>query len=215
MDAGQSLKTFAEALSARTPTPGGGSAGAVVGALAAALGAMAGRYTMGRKDAGGGPEDEALEAVIAELDRLRDRLLELAEADAAAYGAYARAARLPRTTEEERVARRAALREAARGALEVPLEAARLAARAAELGARLARECSRRLLSDAAACALLASCACSVVLLNVEENAPEALPDPGERRALDAQVKEIRRAAERSAAEALAWVARRSGGGSA
>ena len=45
----QSLAAFAEMLSSSEPTPGGGGAAALCGALAAALCAMASRLTAGRK----------------------------------------------------------------------------------------------------------------------------------------------------------------------
>ena len=45
----QSYAAFAEALASKAPVPGGGGAAALIGSLAAALGAMATRLTVGKK----------------------------------------------------------------------------------------------------------------------------------------------------------------------
>ena len=45
----RSIHAYLEALSAREPTPGGGSVAALVGALAAGLGVMVANFTLGRK----------------------------------------------------------------------------------------------------------------------------------------------------------------------
>lgn len=178
-------------------------------AFAAALGAMAGRYTLGRKEF-----DEVrvrVEKMVEELDMLRERFLDMAEADEAAYGAYDEASKLPKKTEEQRRARDAALRDAARKALEVPLEVARLACRTGDLGAEMVGICNPRLASDAAACALLASAACSTVLLSVDENASAAFGDSPEREGLESEVRALRNRAVRGAVEAKVAVWLREG----
>ena len=48
VDANSGLATYLEQVAAGTPTPGGGSVAAVVGALAAALGEMVANLTLGR-----------------------------------------------------------------------------------------------------------------------------------------------------------------------
>jgi len=45
----RTLADFAAETAARSPTPGGGSVSAYLGVLGAALGAMAARYSEGRK----------------------------------------------------------------------------------------------------------------------------------------------------------------------
>src|SRR5204862_431436 len=61
------------------------------------------------------------ERASAEGTRLAGRFLEIADEDAAAYGGFAAAMKLPRETDEERAARTRSLRSAARSAAEVPL----------------------------------------------------------------------------------------------
>ena len=78
----QNLSDFTNHLAAKEPVPGGGGAAALIGALAAALGSMAGNYTMGKKAYA---EHEAeVRSAIRAADGLRARLLALIDADAEA-----------------------------------------------------------------------------------------------------------------------------------
>jgi len=79
----QTLQKYLEALAAREPVPGGGSASAICGSLAAALIGMVARYSFGKNKP---PEiEKKLEAILKEADAARIRLLELAGEDAQAY----------------------------------------------------------------------------------------------------------------------------------
>ena len=101
----------------RVPTPGGGAVAAVAAALAVALSRMVTAYSIGPKTS---PEDRAqLESTAKRLERLDGICRRLIDEDAAAYEAYAAAARQVRLQE----APRNTLEEAARLAIAVPLEA--------------------------------------------------------------------------------------------
>ena len=73
------VRGFLDQLAARTPTPGGGGAAAVTGAMAAGLVAMAARFSATRLPEAGELADQA--------DELRRRLAQLADMDARAYAA--------------------------------------------------------------------------------------------------------------------------------
>jgi formiminotetrahydrofolate cyclodeaminase len=153
------------------PTPGGGAVSGVVAALAAALAAMAARY------AARTPENASWAPALAEnADGLIARLLTLAEEDAAAYGRYAEAVRLPREPDPE--PRRAALRAALDGAADVPHRLTALAGEIARTGARLAADGSPHLRSDAGAATLLASAVASSAELLVAGNLSRTPGDP-------------------------------------
>jgi len=113
------LGTFVDRLASAEPVPGGGSASAVAASLGAALVAMVASLSEGR------PKYAAhniLHARSREVGlRLKARFLDLADEDAAAYSGFAAAMKLPRDTDPEVAARRAALKLAARRATEVPL----------------------------------------------------------------------------------------------
>ena len=110
-----SLKSFTDHLSAREPVPGGGGAAALIGALSAALCAMAGSYSTDKKSAEG-HEDE-LRAAIDTAEELRMRLLALVDADAEAFEPLAAAWRLPKDE-----VGRAALQQATLDACVAPMD---------------------------------------------------------------------------------------------
>jgi formiminotetrahydrofolate cyclodeaminase len=115
----QSLAAFTEDLASKEATPGGGAAAAVAATLAASLTAMVVRLSLDRPKYA---EHADLHAeALAASDAARERLLTMADEDAAAYGAYLMARRLPRETETQEEARAAATRDAARQATAVPL----------------------------------------------------------------------------------------------
>ncbi len=167
------LADLAEAVAAKTPTPGGGSVAAAVAALGAALGVMAARFS-----------DDA-EAERA-LDAAKSALLPLVDADAKAYGQVDAARALPKATDDEKSRRREVLQNALAEAAAVPLEGMRLAVRALEALGTLAPHCNRHLASDLAGAALFLSAAAAGCGENVRVNAM-ALRDKGRRETLEAE----------------------------
>jgi glutamate formiminotransferase/formiminotetrahydrofolate cyclodeaminase len=151
-----SLVQFADQLSSQSAVPGGGSASALCGALAAALAAMV---------AGLAPRPDAAvvaaaEILGAEAQSVKDELLEAVDTDARAFDAVLEARRLPRTNDTERAARDAAMRDATRLAIEVPLGVLQRAVRAAALARdaeRMGLEATRSDAGVAAACARTAA----------------------------------------------------------
>ncbi|MFI5006279.1 MAG: cyclodeaminase/cyclohydrolase family protein [Solirubrobacterales bacterium] len=104
------------------PTPGGGSAAALAGALGAALVSMV--CAMPKTRTGAAPERARLDAALAWAREAGERLRALVEEDTRAYDAVMAAYRLPKGTDEEKAARKAAIAGAMVRATEVPLETA-------------------------------------------------------------------------------------------
>ena len=82
-------RAFTEALASNAPTPGGGGAAALVGAVGAALGHMVGALTVGKKKYAA--VEAELTACMERIDALRLRLLELVQRDADCFAPLARA----------------------------------------------------------------------------------------------------------------------------
>jgi formiminotetrahydrofolate cyclodeaminase len=165
-----SLSGFIDRLASADPVPGGGSASAVAGSVAAALVSMVTSLSTGR------PKYEAHEALYewtsVEGRHLSERLLALADEDAVAYGGFAAARKQPRDTDQERAARAAALQVAARVASEVPmlcLEACRDVVAAAEA---LAGRSNVNAASDVLVAVLLGEAAAGGAAANVRINLP-------------------------------------------
>ncbi len=171
---------FLEAVAAKTPTPGGGSVAALAGALAAALAAMVGRLTASRRKYAEVKEEMA--AMIVEAEKLRTALTQRMEEDSAAFEAVMRAYKMPKSSEEEHVARQAAIREAMIHAAEVPLATARDALAAMELAKVAASKGNVNAVTDAATAAWMAMAAIQGAALNVRINAA-SVEDEERRRA--------------------------------
>ncbi len=142
------LIQFADQAAARSPTPGGGSVAAYLGGLGSALGAMAARFTQGRK--GFEAHAAALAAEIAQLDLLRAQLLRLVDADAASYDKVTAAYALPKASDAEKDARKAAVEAALEDALQTPLGTCRVTVEALGVLERLAGHVNPNLASDVA-----------------------------------------------------------------
>ena len=140
------IDAYLDRLASGDPTPGGGSASTVVGALAAALCAMVARITSaGERYAA--VRTEAL-AVTAAADVLRERFGAARPLDEAAYERVVAASALPKNTDEEKRARTAALQAALVGAAEAPLAAAGLSAEGIALAERANALGNTHLVSD-------------------------------------------------------------------
>lgn len=192
-------------LASGAPTPGGGSAAALAGAMAAALVEMVGELTVGR---GGAEADEvAVREIRGSASARRDELIELAELDARAYDAVMAARRLSRETDAERAARSLRLADATREATEIPLRVAEAAAEVLRLAGRIAPLGNPHAVSDVGVAARLAAASVHGALLNVRINLPSlAAEDPLRARA-GSLVDELGAEASRSEDHVLAAVA--------
>ena len=101
--ASMSVTSFVDVLSTASPTPGGGSVAALCGSLGAALAAMVGNLTVGKK--GYEEHDAEMRRVAVAGQALKDELLAAVDRDSAAYDAVMSAMRLPKKTREEEEAR--------------------------------------------------------------------------------------------------------------
>ncbi len=194
--AGPALDEWMDGVASSSPSPGGGTVSAVAGAVAAALAAMVGRLTAGRKNYAA--VDGEFRALIGEAEALRLRLMRLGEEDAAAYGAVSAAYAIPKAEEARRTAAiQAALIEATR----VPLETLRAARAVAALAARAAEAGNRNAASDAGVGALLAEAAARGAAYNVRINVA-GMPDRAAGAPFAAEAVRLVEEASRDAARA-------------
>ena len=172
----ESFESFLERIAASTPTPGGGSASAICGALSAALSRMVANLAVGK------PGYEHIQADLSQVDtrgiELQGRFLALASEDADAYDAVVAAMRLPKASDDERAARREAMQSAYQRAAQVPMETIGAALEALEIAALAAERGNRSAITDAGVAALLAEAAMRGAALNVRVNLA-AIADEG------------------------------------
>ena len=164
---------FLDAMASGSPTPGGGSAAAFVGALGAALTAMVGNLTLGRKKYA--DVQHEVERIMTEVGNLQTALTDAIVEDVEAFDNFMAVWRNKTLDPDMKKVR---LREATIGAAEVPLKVAHLCRQVGELALAVARIGNTNASSDAAAGALFARAAMQTAALNVRINAANLKEDP-------------------------------------
>lgn len=170
------IRQFLSDLASSAPTPGGGTAAAVAGAMGAGLAEMVTALTLAREKYAA--SHEAMRPIARAAAGAREELLALAREDAQAYDEVVAARRLAKDTDEQKAHREERISAANRRATEVPLRTARAAARLLEAMPELAEKGNPNAASDAGAAALLLEAATQAALLNVAINLP-GVSDPG------------------------------------
>lgn len=163
-----SVSSFLDALASGAPTPGGGGAAALAGAMAAALVSMVCNLTIGRQRYA--EAEGEMRQVLDRAERLREELQQLAEDDVAAFNRLSAAYKLPRATDADLAIRRDAIQASLRRATDVPLRTARAAAAVLPLCPAVAERGNQAAVSDIGVAGLLAYSAVRSALLNVEIN---------------------------------------------
>jgi methenyltetrahydrofolate cyclohydrolase len=166
----QPVDTFLDELASGAPTPGGGSAAAIMGAMGAALVSMVCNVTIGKK--GLESVEAEMKAVRDESEKLRLRLTAMVAEDVEAFNGLMAAYRLPKATDEERSRRGAAIQTSLRAATETPLACARACAEVVALSKRAGEKGYAGVISDAGVGVLAANTALRSAALNVYINAP-------------------------------------------
>lgn len=194
------LTAYLEKTASGEPVPGGGSAAALNGALAAALIEMVANLTIGRK--GFAAVEPEMRAAAARAAAARAELAEAIDRDAAAYGAVLQAFRMPKGDEAERAARAAAVQAAFRQAAEVPLAVGRRALELLALGEAVIDRGNPNAASDGAAGVLAARMAVRAAVYNVRINLA-GIADPQLVAALRAEADRLEAEAEEREKRAL------------
>lgn len=164
----ESCEKFVEVLASKAPTPGGGGASALTGAIGVALGNMVGSLTVGKKKYAE-VEDE-IKAMMKSSDQLQAELLELVQKDAESFEPLAAAYRLPKDTEEQKAEKERVLEQATKDACIVPFEIMEKCAQGIELCGQFAEKGSVMATSDAGAGAIFCRAALQAASLNIYIN---------------------------------------------
>lgn len=120
------VRELLEAIGSSNPTPGGGTAAAIAGAMGTSLLVMVTGLPKSRNNT---DEEKAMLAKAREaLTPITARLTQLADADSESYNGVMAAYRLPKATDAEKAARSTAIQAALKGATVVPLDTLRTCA---------------------------------------------------------------------------------------
>ena len=163
------ISRFIDRLAEATPTPGGGGAAGLTGALAAALTQMVASLTVGRrKYQSHHPE---LAELVERSKRLTSELLQAIEDDAHVYKRVITV--LSHRTADNETSVTQAIEDALVGAAQVPLSVVQLCGEVAEVAERLVEIGLEHAQADAAAALFLAHGAARTSLLNIKANMRE------------------------------------------
>lgn len=164
----QTVNEFLAALSSKQPTPGGGGASALAGALGGALGLMVGNLTVGKKKYADVEADVA--AAMSRLEEARDRMVRLAQEDGEVFAPLAAAYGLPAGTEEEKARKAQVMEENLLAASLVPLRIMELAVEVLSDLEELEKKGSVMAVSDVGVAVQFARTAVTGAVMNVYIN---------------------------------------------
>jgi glutamate formiminotransferase/formiminotetrahydrofolate cyclodeaminase len=158
------VEPFIEQLAAPTATPGGGSAAAASGAMAAGLATMV--ASMSRSKKAYLQHESKLSEAIARLAQLREELKAAIDADAESYNVVMKAYKSAKTSADSS----GAIGDALQQATSVPMGVAERAVEVAKIAASLKPITNPNMKSDLTAAIALAKAALEGALANVEIN---------------------------------------------
>jgi formiminotetrahydrofolate cyclodeaminase len=193
------LGQFIESIASAQPTPGGGTAAAVTGAVGTALLVMV--SSLPKTRTGSDVDKAALAEARGRLVPIMNELQTSADRDAASFDAVLAAFRLPKGTDEEKATRRVKVQEAYREATEAPLATLRLAVGALDEAEAVARHGVASAASDVGVGSGLLLAAAEGAAANVRINLT-SLSDEAFRDRAETETRELLVRAEEGSARA-------------
>lgn len=163
------LSAFADETASESTAPGGGSIAAYVGVLGVSLGTMVANLSSHKK--GWDNRWEEFSDWAEKGQQYKNELIKLVDADTAAFHAIMSALGMPKSTEEEKAARKKAIQEATKLAIEIPFRVMQASYNSMEVIKAMAEIGNPNSVSDAGVGALCARSAVMGAFMNVRINA--------------------------------------------
>ncbi len=163
-----SIEQFLNELASKAPTPGGGSAAAIMGAMGAALVSMVCNLTLGKQNYVA--VEAEIQTVLGRSEQLRLALTDLVRADVDAFNQVMLAYGMSKATDEDKQVRSEAIQLALQAATDVPLACAKLCAEVVQLCRIVADKGNKNVVSDAGVAVLAGQAAIKSAALNVFVN---------------------------------------------
>jgi glutamate formiminotransferase/formiminotetrahydrofolate cyclodeaminase len=200
---GLTVEGFADETASESPAPGGGSVSALVGALGVSLGTMVANLSSHK--AGWDDRWEEFSGCAEKGQKLKEELLFLVDEDTRAFNRIMDAFGMPKGTEEEKKARKAAIQEASKYAIQVPFRVMEKSLESMEVMEAMAKTGMEASASDVGVGALCARTAVMGAYLNVKINAG-GLEDKAFAEEYVGKGEKVAQAAQRKEGEILAIV---------
>ena len=162
------VEAFLDELASKASTPGGGSAAAIMGAMAAALVSMVANLTVGKLKYEA--VDAEMQTMLSNSERLRLEMTDMIKADVDVFDHVMAAYALPKESDAEKTLRSQTIQSALKAASDVPLACAKLCAEVIGLCKPMAEKGNANVISDAGVAVLTANAALRSAALNVYIN---------------------------------------------
>ena len=159
----EKISKFLKDLSSSKPTPGGGSAAALVGAIGASLIEMVANLTIGKK--GYEKSIEEIKEIKTKAEKNKNKLIRLADKDSKAYADVMKVFKLPKGSKRDYH-----IQKALKKATLVPLETALSSTEVLKLAKQITKIGNKNAKSDAASALHFAKASVSSALENVKIN---------------------------------------------
>lgn len=164
----RTVRDFVDVMASVEPAPGGGSASAFCGAQGAGLIAMVCALTEGRKKYA--EYEETVKAVRARAEEIKAQFVDVIDRDTEAFNAVSAVFTMPKDTDEEKAARKAAMQSALKGCTLTPYEMMELSCEALELAHSILGKFNATAASDLGCAALNLRSAIQGAWMNVRIN---------------------------------------------
>jgi glutamate formiminotransferase/formiminotetrahydrofolate cyclodeaminase len=170
------------------PAPGGGSAAAYSGAMAAALVSMVARLTVGKKKYSS--VEAQMDEIILQSEKIRSQLTELVQKDMLAFEEVMHAFKLPKNTPENESIRMKSIEKATQSAAQVPMQVAQLSLTVLALAERVVALGNINAISDGGSAGALALASIKAAGYNVRINLAN-LSDTIVRETMQTQIEKV------------------------
>ena len=164
----KNLREFSNETASESPAPGGGSIAAYSGALGTALSTMVANLSANKRG-----WDDRWEEFSDWADKgqaYHSQLLALVDADTAAFNSIIEAYGLPKSSEDQKLARSNAIQTATKNAIEIPMQVAEIAHNALEVAEAMAQLGNPNSITDAGVGAMCLRTAVLGAILNARVN---------------------------------------------
>ncbi|OQK17178.1 methenyltetrahydrofolate cyclohydrolase [Methyloprofundus sedimenti] len=165
----KSIQIYLDELASKAPTPGGGSAAALLGAQSAALTSMVCNLTIGKPKYA--EVETEMQVLLSKSESLRVTLTAMIKADVDVFSQLMAAYGLAKESDQEKVARSQQIQTVLREATQIPLNCAKACAEAIVLSQEAADKGSLNVISDAGVAVMSAYAGLKSAALNVYINA--------------------------------------------
>ena len=189
---------FLDVVDSNSPAPGGGSVSALASSLGTSLARMVAHLSFGKKKYEALPDDVKAKFVanFDELLKIKNELNDLIDRDSEAYNTVMAAYKLPKETDEEKVARNTEIQKSLKYAIQTPYDIVVLSGKAISLLGEILANGNQNAITDIGVGTMLLMVGLEGGILNVKVNL-SSIKDTAYVEKITKEIYEIKAVAEK------------------